>query len=214
MSESDLTEEELRLAAAEAGISPQELRLALAQRQGNLPAHDVQTSVLGPPRRGASCGYVEGRIPLPPVDALTAVRKAIERETTARGHLQGPNEADIVDERSGLTYRIRSISDESQGALVRIDIDDGQGRGTQALATTGAVGLTATLVVLGWLFGNLTLLLAGAVAGTFGALVMARTMAKLRRSTVHAREIAASVLAMCEDPLALPPADRSRSGER
>ncbi len=200
MAGSNLTEEELRQAAAEAGISPQELRVALAERGETALAKPPNiTSLLGPPTRGQSVTHVEGRVVLPPRDALGVVRQSIERQIGKRGHNQGEHEADIVDEDAGLTYRMRVADDGAGGALVRIDVDPSSGKGSQALATTGVVGVTATLVALGWLFGATTLWLGGLGIGVLGALLVARNVLKLRRGTASAHAVAAHALMEAED---------------
>lgn len=200
MAGTNLSDEELRQAAAEAGISPQELRLALAERHGNLPARPPSAgSIMGPPTRGVSTTHVEGRVTMPPPQALEAVRRSIERQTGKRGHRQGEGEADLVDEDAGLTYRVRSSSDGGGGALVRVDVDVSSGKGTQALATTGVVGVTATLVALGWLFGAVTLWLGGLGLGALGGLLIFRNLVKLRGATASAHAIAAHALMEAED---------------
>lgn len=207
MAGSNLSEEELRQAAEEAGISPQELRHALAERRGGALARSSEaSSPLGPPARGVSTAHVEGRIPLERRDALDSIRRSIERQTGKRGHKQGEHEADIVDDDDGLTYRIRAAEDGTGGALVRVDIDATQGRGTQALVTTGVVGLTATLLGLGWIFGALVLWLGGLGFGALGGMMVARSIFSLRRATVSAQGIAAHALLEAEEPpAALPP---------
>jgi hypothetical protein len=200
MSGSNLTDDELRQAAAEAGISPQELRVALAERRSvALDKPSRVTSLMGPPARGQSATHVEGRVVLAPAEALGAVRQSIERQTGKRGHKQGEAEADIVDEDVGVTYRLRAGDDGAGGALVRIDVDPASGRGGQAIATTGVVGVTATLVALGWLFGATTLWLGGLGIGVLGGLLVARSVFKLRRGTASAHAVAAHALMEAED---------------
>src|SRR5687767_2091892 len=112
MSTGGYSDEELRQAAAEAGISPQELRIALAERDGaQLPA--TKGGRLGAlvPRRSGNVKQVESPLAMPPRDALGAVRSSIETQTGLRGHQQGDGRADIVDDGTGLTYRIHSETD-------------------------------------------------------------------------------------------------------
>lgn len=210
MAGSKLTDEELRDAAAEAGISPAELRTALAERHGNLPARTEDArSLLGPPTRGGSVTHVEGRLGLSPTDALSAVRGAIERQTGKRGHKQGEGLADIVDEDAGVTYRLRSSDDGGDGAIVRVDVDATAAKGSQALATTGVVGVTTTLVALGWLFGATLLWMGGLGLGALGGLLLVRSIAKVKRSASNAHAIAAHAMLEAEDKVpALPPAGR------
>src|SRR5690242_13321910 len=91
------SDEELRQAAAEAGISPQELRLALAERDGAVPAKAKGVASLVP-RRESAVKHVESPLAMPPRDALGAVRGSIETQTGLRGHQQGDARADIVDD--------------------------------------------------------------------------------------------------------------------
>jgi hypothetical protein len=201
----NLTEDELRQAAAEAGISPQELRVALAERHGGAAAVHAPRSLMGPPQRGMPVTHVESRIGMAPREALAAVRTSIERQTGKRGHHQGESEFDIVDEDQGLTYRMRVADDGGGGALVRVDIDPSSGKGTQALATTGVLGICATLVALGWLFAASTLWLGGIGIGVLGGLLIGRSNLKLRSAGRHAHAIAAQALMEAEDRVTIAP---------
>jgi len=199
MGSSDMSDEELREAAAEVGLSPQEFRLAVSERRAALARTTPALPLATVPARGISARHVESRIPMRPVHALAEVRASIERQTGKSGHKQGEHEADIVDEDHGLTYRIRAAEDGGGGALVRVDIDPSQGRGGQALATTGIVGVTASIVALGWLFGTMTLWLGGLGLGVLGALVLARSAVRLRQATQAATGIAAHALVETEE---------------
>src|SRR5690606_29281559 len=96
-----LSDEELREAAAEAGISPHELRHALAQREGtDLARPDDAGTLMGPPERGASEAHVVGRIGRPPGQAIAAVRASIERQTGRTGHRQGEHAAAVENGRA------------------------------------------------------------------------------------------------------------------
>jgi len=205
------SEEELRQAAAEAGISPQELRLALAERDGRVPA-TTRGNGKSLTRRSSGVKQVESPIAMPPRDAIGAVRSSIERQTGLRGHMQGEARADIVDDGAGLNYRIHGDPDGAGGSLVRIEVDASTGRAAQALATTGVVGITATLVALGWLFGALTLILGGAGVGVLGALLIGRNAVRLMQATTRAQGTAAQALVEAEERLALPPTSRAQTG--
>jgi len=209
MSSSGFSEEELRQAAAEAGISPQELRLALAERDGAIAPATTRGSSLVP-RRASPVKHVESSFAMPPRDAMGAVRHSIEKQTGLRGHQQGDGRADIVDDGAGLTYRIHGEADGAGGSLVRVEVDSTTGRGAQALATTGVVGITATLVALGWLFGALTLVFGGAAVGVLGGLLIGRNALRLMRATNLAQGTAAQALVEAEERLALPPASGAR----
>jgi len=203
----NLTDEELRDAAAEAGISPQELRVALAQRNGDLPATVDSSSAVGALTRGTSAAHVESRIPAPPKEALSSVRASLERQTGRTGHGQGDGSADVVDDEAGLTYKVRSTADGAGGALVRVDVDTSAGKGVQSLAATGVAGVSFTMLALGWLFGATTLMFGGLGLGALGTVLILRNFSKLGRSAAHAQAVASQALMEAEDSAqrALPP---------
>lgn len=208
-----LSDEDLREAAAEAGISPHELRHALAERQGSdLARPDGALSLMGPPARGTTAAHVEGRIHQPPAHAIGSVRAAIERQTGRSGHRQGELEADVVDDDLGLTYRLRSQDDGSGGALVRVDIDPTSGKSARTVAGIGVAAVTFVVLGLSWLIGSTILGLGGVGLGVLGGLLVARRAGKLGRGIHSARAIAAHALMEAEDrapsggsPTALPP---------
>lgn len=196
MTGTDLDDRELREAAAEVGLSPQELRIALTQELA------PPTSALSRRRPSAHLSPLrplEGRFAIAPARALTEVRASIERQTGRSGHRQGNDQVDIVDDEQGLTYRLRSRDDGSGGAIVRVDIDSSQGHGGQALSATGIIGVTSSLVALGYLFGTLSLLLGGLGFGILGGLVLIRSALKLRRATTAAQGTAAHALVEVEE---------------
>lgn len=195
-----LSDDELREAAAEAGISPHELRHALAEREGaGLARPESAAGLMAPPDRGATAGYVEGRIARPPAHALAAVRASIERQTGRTGHRQGEHAADVVDDDLGLTYRVRTQDDGAGGALVRIDVDPTSGRSARNLAITGVVGITLAVVGLAMLINATTLLLGGVGLGVLGGLLVGRRAGRLSRGLVGARAVAAHALMEAED---------------
>jgi len=204
-----LSDEELREAAAEAGISPHELRHALAEREGtDLDRPDDATSLLGPPSRGATASFVEGRVAQPPNQALTAVRGSIERQTGRTGHQQGELEADIVNDDLGLTYRLRTQDDGAGGALVRIDVDPTSGHNFRNLAGTGVAGVTIALAGLAILLGSTATMGLGLALGVLGALGIVRRSARLSQGIQSARAIASHALMEADDSApqgALPP---------
>lgn len=197
----ELSDQELREAAAEAGISPQELRHALAQREGvDVARRDGDAiSVLGPPTRGASATHVEGPVARPPAHALAAVRASIERQTRRTGHRQGEHEADVVDDDLGLTYRMRVQDDGAGGALVRIDVDPTAGKSFRNLALTGVGGVAAILLGLGLVFGSTMFVLGAVVLGVVGGLFVGRRAAQLGRGIASARAVASNALMEAED---------------
>jgi len=202
----NLTDDELRDAAAEAGISPQELRIALAERAGDLPATQDAGSAVGALTRGTSTAHVESRIAAPPQDALASVRTSLERQTGRGGHGQGDGSADIVDDDAGLTYKIRSTPDGAGGALVRVDVDTSAGKGVQSLAATGIAGVSLTMLALGMLFST-TLVFGALGLGALGAVLVLRNFTKLRGAAARAQALASHALMEADDNAqrALPP---------
>lgn len=197
MAGSDLTDEELRDAASEVGLSPQELRTALAER--NVASRTSALSLRSTAGGGVSLRQVEGRVGYHPARALAEIRSSIERQTGKSGHKQGDDQADIVDDDQGLTYRIRTRDDGASGAIVRIEIDPAQGHGGQALTTTGIVGVTSSIIALGYLFSAMTLLFGGIAFGVLGGLLLVRSSLRLRQATASAQGIAAHALVEVEE---------------
>ncbi|MCA9650267.1 MAG: hypothetical protein H6712_14860 [Myxococcales bacterium] len=206
---SELSEQELQEAAREAGISPMELRHALAERQGSdLARPDEARSLMGPPSRGTTAGFVEGRLAQPPGEAIDVVRASIERQSGRTGHRQGAAEADVVDDVLGINYRLRAQDDGTGGALVRVDVDPTSGRSFRNLAATGVAGITVVMMGIGWLLGSTLLGLGGVAVGVLGALALVRRTARLAQGIASARAIASQALMEAEDraaPQALPP---------
>lgn len=203
----ELSDQELREAAAEAGISPHELRHALAQRDGVALARqgDDAVGVLGPPLRGTSATHVEGPVARPPAQALAAVRASIERQTGRSGHRQGEHEADVVDDALGLTYRVRVQDDGAGGALVRVDVDPTAGRSFRNLALTSVGGVASILLGLGLVFGSTMFLLGAVTLGVLGGLFVGRRAALLGRGIASARATASNALMEAEDEAGSPP---------
>lgn len=198
-----LSDQELREAAAEAGISPHELRHALAQREGvdlvRQGGDGGPPSVLGAPSRGASAAHVEGPVARPPAQALAAVRASIERQTGRSGHRQGEHEADVVDDDLGLTYRVRAQDDGAGGSLVRVDLDPTSGKASRTVALVGVAAVALVMLGLGLLVGS-TMIVIGAIAiGGLGGLWVGRRAAQLGRGLASARAIAANALMEAED---------------
>ncbi len=201
----EFSDDELREAAAEAGISPQELRRALAEREAGPTAKTtaLARSPTAPPPS------LSGTVAAAPARATAAIRAAIEAETGLRGHAQGQDAADVVDDDRGITYRVTSESDGAGGALVRVDVDPAAGKSAQMLATGGVVGVTTALAMVAWLFGVVTLGIGAVGLGVIGAIVLARNRFRLHHATVRAQAIAASAITDAEErherPQALPP---------
>lgn len=171
------TDEQLREAASEAGISPIELRQALVEREGG--------GLMRPPPPGA--GTVQATVALAAPAAITAVRRSIEENAHRSGHAQGEGRYDIVDDDLGLTYRVTANDDGDGLSVVRIDVDTGAGRGALALAGAGTGGVALTVVCIGWLFSLTTLWLIGLGIGALGGLWIAKNavvLASARRRGV------------------------------
>jgi len=203
-----LSDEELREAAAEAGISPHELRHALAQRDGTaLDRPEADTGLVESTQRGEADTVVEGRVRQAPNAALAAVRASIERQTGRSGHRQGEDEVDIVDDSIGLNYRMKTRDDGGSGALVRVELDTTSGRSFRNLAATGTVGATLVFLGLAMLIGSWTLGVVGLGIGGLGAWVVLQRTAKLARGLVSARAVASQALSEADDAAAkaLPP---------
>ncbi len=189
MATEGFSNDELREAAAEAGISPAELRDALAERDGG-----PKTTALA--RRPGTALALEGAIAAPPAQALMRVRQSIERQTGLGGHHQGDARFDIVDDRDGLTYRVMVRSDEASGALVRVDVD--ATAGALALSAGGLGGAAVLSVVIGVLLGAPMLWLGGfGLAAVTGFLVAAR-LARVAQARRRAESIAAQALVDAE----------------
>ena len=204
---SKLSDQELREAAAEAGISPEELRQALVKRSGpDLPATKGSAAL-------ATTTSLEGRIQLPPDQAIEVVRRVIERRSGRRGHRQGGGRIDIVDDDAGVVYKVQSEADGAGGALVRVEVDAMAAVGNFALGALIVGAFSLGLIAFGWFLSTLVLI-GGVVLGGAGifALISARRRGEGARAL--ARTIAAEALLEAEDapplagPLALPPRGR------
>lgn len=186
------TDEQLREAAHEAGISPVELRLALAERAG-VPAR-VSTS---------TPATLQGSVALAVPAAIATVRRHLEQATGRTGHAQGEGRWDLVDDDAGLTYRIHATDDGAAGSLVHVNVDAGAGRGALALAGAGTGAVALTLLAIAWLFSLTTLGLLGVAVGIAGALFVAKNAVSLGRAKQRAEAIAAGALGAAQDAPAL-----------
>ncbi|NVB38888.1 hypothetical protein G6O69_13685 [Pseudenhygromyxa sp. WMMC2535] len=213
---SQLSNREIEEAAREAGISPAELRSALAEQAagGGALVPQAERGLVPPSPRGRSDVHSESALPFPPEQAVRSVKHQLERQLGAKGHMQGGNEADIYDESNGLIYRIQSQGDGGGGALVRVDVDATPMRGRRTLASMGlgaTIGLFAIagLIIPGWIGWAL---IAGAVA--LGLLGSTSLFATRSRALANARAYAAQALIEAEHaaPIggALPAAEADR----
>lgn len=209
----ELSDQEIEEAAREAGISPAELRAAMAEQAGGgALARRPQRGMVAAPTRGVSVDHTETNLPLPPEQAVRTVKRLIEQEIGSNGHMQGSTEADVYDEPAGLIYRVKAEKDGRGGSLVRVDIDPTPLRSRRTLSSMGlgaTVGLfTVTGLIIPGLIGYA--LLAGAVGLT--ALGAGSMVAVRNRVLRDAKQISAHALIEAEQggslgPAALPPAD-------
>jgi hypothetical protein len=198
-----LTDQELRDAAAEAGISPEELRQALSQRSSS------PGTALAKSASAAVQGYsAQTQLALPPDHAVEGVRAAIARQVGHRGHRQGNGDIDILDDRTGMLYRIHGSSDGQGGALVQVRSErTGSSLALAAVMfTTVALGVTA----LGFLLSSLMMWLGLAllVAGGAGVLLAGGRVAGAQRQAelvVAQALVEAEEAAPLANPRALPP---------
>ena len=198
---SSLSDREIAEAAAEAGISPAELRAALAQKEGNLPARvAAQTGALRPSARGAVDSFAEARIPAAPRPAVLHVRSQLERIGAMRGHMQGEVEADIVDEKRGVVYRLRGEDDGAHGAMVRIDVDASQARARQTFATL-SLAAAVSFIGLGALLlaSTPTAIVLMICAAAVALPLQIRTRIKTRQSLADATSLARQAILDAED---------------
>lgn len=201
-----LTDQELREAAAEAGISPEELRQALVQRSGGAPSNALAKSA-----GAAVTGYsAQTQLALPPDRAAETVRAAIQRQVGHRGHRQGNGDIDILDDRTGMLYRIHSESDGQGGALVSVRSE--RTGSTLALAAVMFAGVALGVTALGFLISSLLMWLGLGllVAGGVGVVLAGGRAAGMQR---QAELVVAQALVEAEEavplaagpPRALPP---------
>lgn len=199
----DLTDEELREAAEEAGISPGQLRQALAVRDGPTLPTQAQSMLPAAPR-GESTRHAEAQVGHPPEQAVLAVQRAIERDTGARGHRQGDDGVSIVDERAGMTFHV-TAQPEAGGSIVRVDIDGSAERGAAALTGMLAGGTALVLVGLGWLLST-PVALAGVGLGLWTGWHVTRRLASIGAKAERSRDVAARALVEADPPKSLPAA--------
>lgn len=149
----NLSDREIAQAAAEAGISPAELRSAMAQRAGDLPARvaEQHQGIVAASSRGKVHDFVETRLDGPPTAAIAHLRRFLELKSGHKGHQQGDGEVDIPDDDKGIVYRLSAQSDGAQGSIVRVDIDVSPARVAPtylAMASPFLGGLAALGLVL------------------------------------------------------------------
>jgi len=206
-SSANLTEAELREAAAEAGISPEELRRALAERHSDLPATiDRPSGVL-------ASTSLETRIALPPEHAGETVRRLLERRSGHKGHRQGGGRIDIVDDESGVVYQISGESDGAGGSLVKVEINSMSSVGSFALGSFIVGTFALGMIGFGYLISTMVMWF-GVAAGVAGIALLMRAGKKIEAGRAHARALAAEALLEAEQapplatPVALPPQGR------
>jgi len=205
---SELSDREIEEAAREAGISPAELRAAMAEREGGgALVHRPERGVLPVSTRGTSVANAETALALPPEQAVRTVKRQIEREIGATGHMMGGTEADIYDESAGIVYRIQAQGDGGGGSMVRVDIDPTPLRSRRTLTSMGLGAMVGLFAVTGLIIpGLLGYALLGGAAGL--TLLGIGGLSALRRRTIaDARAMTAQALLEAETrtgPAALP----------
>lgn len=196
---SQLSDREIEEAAREAGISPAELRSALAEQAGGgALARRPEHGVLPASTRGTTVAHAETSLPYPPEQAVRAVKQQIEREIGATGHMMGSTEADIYDEAAGLVYRIQADRDGAGGAMVRVDVDPTPLRSRRTLTSMGLGASVGLFAIAGLIIPGLIgwALIAGAVGLT--ALGATSLVALRTRAIKDARAIMARALVEAE----------------
>lgn len=208
-----LTEQELREAAAEAGISPEELRRALVERSNPGPAGNTALARRGAGGAALAHYSAEAHLALPPDRALDVVRRSLARQVGHSGHRQGSSRADIVDDSAGVVYKVSSASDGEGGALVKVEVDPGGGRSNLALGGLILGGLSLGITAFGALLAPLIMWI-GISLGVVGAAGLVLASARLQSGRKHAELVVAQALldaeeapasALVEGPRALPP---------
>ncbi|MFY0537020.1 hypothetical protein [Nannocystis pusilla] len=195
-----LSEQELREAAAEAGISPEELRRALVERNGP----QATGKALVRRSEGAELAQysAETRLDVPPEQALDVVRRAFAKQVGHTGHRQGPSRADIVDDSAGVVYKIHADGDGQGGALVKVDVDAGAGRSNLALGGFILGGFSLGITAFGALLAPL-IMWAGITLGVVGAAALFLAAARLSQGRKRAELIVAQALVEAEEAPAL-----------
>ncbi len=200
-----LSDRDIDEAAAEAGISPRELRETLMEREGLSPSRSEGSGRSGhenlPARRAPedTVAVLHGQVNAPPEQAIKMLRAAFERRLGRTGHQQGPMAADIVDEDAGVTTRLVAESDERGGALVRAEIDPSHdaARQTMYIGSATVVGILA--FALGVLLSS-TFVVGGGLGILTGAgLSWLGGRMRRRRALEAHRSAAASALLDAED---------------
>lgn len=191
-----LSEQELREAAAEAGISPEELRRALVERNG--PQANGKALVRRPESAAMAQYSAETRLELPPEQALDVVRRALAKQVGNTGHRQGPSRADIVDDSAGVVYKISTENDGQGGALVKVDVDAGAGRSNLALGGFILGGFSLGITAFGALLAPL-IMWAGITLGVVGATALFFAAARLSQGRRRAELIVAQALVEAEE---------------
>lgn len=119
---SSLSDKELAQAAAEAGISPGELKEALARREsGEVVEKEAK------PGSTKTHGFVQARFATQPSQALSRAHRIFNQQVDYVATRSKDGQISYVNERMGFAYRLNSESDGTpMGALVRVDIDASQ----------------------------------------------------------------------------------------
>lgn len=210
----ELSNDDIREAAEETGLSPEEVRLALRENDIQVPAVRRGDSRMPAPTRGATAHNAENALTLPAKEAVRVVRSSLERSLGQKGHQHGELEADIVDERHSLVYRIRAEDDGRGGSLVRVDVDPSAARAKQILGVALGGGAAAVGAGLMLMLGFSVLFTLGVLGvASIGLAFFLKAATGERQGLAQARDLVAGALVAAEeeaahrDMAALPPGD-------
>lgn len=119
---SSLSDQELAQAAAEAGVSPEELKTALAQR-----ASEQIVAEKAEQAKAKTHGMVQAQFATKPNHALALVHQVFNQQVHLSPTQSKDGQISYVHEKVGIAYRLSSESDgTAMGALVRVEIDTSQ----------------------------------------------------------------------------------------
>lgn len=171
---SQYTDDELRQAAEEVGISPGELAGEL-RRRGELATRPEQRALERRAPSGMVLAQAQATLPLPPDQARNTVAHSIERQSGKHGHRQGNGELHIVDDTRGVRYRVHASPAGEGHSLAVVEMDASPARGTQAMLATTTAMLAVPTLALGVFFPIMAWVgVLGAFAGVAAVLAAGR----------------------------------------
>lgn len=180
---SSLSDKELAQTAAEAGISVEELKAALARRDsGEIVAKESGGSVA----KAKTHGEVQARFAMQPSHALSQAHRIFNQQVDYVPSRAKDGQISYVNERLGFAYRLHSESDGTpNGALVRVDIDVS---GWMRKVKRVTLPMLALMAVMAFLVGGAsvsTFISFGAVM-LFSLYLNKRALLKAARTTASA----------------------------